>query len=287
MSWHVHDNSSCSIIFGVCVRGWLDWLWKRVDANGVLMLVCVWLCIVLRSCVWLGGFYFLSLGLNLLYFFGHASHSSLDYYLDLCPFTERHISFLLSLHYSLCFWILFSLSVIHSSVIKVQTEARGTLIFIVSLLTSTFDLYVFVELATSVMCLSFECFTRWSWGRRWTLTGDVSWRCSWVVKSVVRRASGSCSWQVGDWRTDGVWLANRPLMDVDMGAANKRGRGRTWVWNGGKKWMDRLRVNREVGKHLALTRVWQDQKWAHLAGRRTTWKRWMLGEVTVQSWQLH
>lgn len=41
----------------------------------------------------------------------------------------------------------------------------------------------------------------------------------------VKREPGSCSWQVGDGGTDGVWLENRSLMEGRM-----EGTRRKWMW---------------------------------------------------------
>lgn len=41
----------------------------------------------------------------------------------------------------------------------------------------------------------------------------------------VKREAGSCSWQVGDGGTDGVWLENRSLMEGKMEGARRK-----WMW---------------------------------------------------------
>lgn len=73
-------------------------------------------CEIVFLCVCVGSFYFPPLALNP--FFEQAADSSLDYYLDFHSFTERHLSFVLSLlparYSSFSGIILFSLPVVHN-----------------------------------------------------------------------------------------------------------------------------------------------------------------------------
>ena len=74
------------------------------------------------SCVCAGSFYFLQLAVN-LFFLEQAADSSLDYYLDFYSFTGRHLSFVLSVHYSSSSGILSSLPAVHDCVTYVHPEA--------------------------------------------------------------------------------------------------------------------------------------------------------------------
>lgn len=98
-------------------------------------------------------------------------------------------------------------------------------------------------------------------GRRPSLATTAQWkwraagrgRCDRVVKSVVKRAAGSCSWQVGDEWTDGVWLANRPLMEVDMVGQTRE--GGMLLQKESKEWVEGLVRKRKVEYATYLDKI--------------------------------